>query len=348
MWALGHTEGPDALPIGEETVIQMIVCPNCRVEMKVLGHDAGRQIPFRPQGVLRCSGCGQQYEIRNNIPRFVPQDNYADSFGFQWNRHAQTQIDAQSGMSLSHDRFFQVTGWPRHLGGQKILEAGCGAGRFTQVALETGAHVFSFDLSLAVDANLKNNGLPNNLFLCQADIYKIPFKKEAFDKVFCFGVLQHCPDPKKAFMNLVGYLKPGGEIVVDIYDLTLRALVNPKYWLRPLTRNLPPKKLYGLIERVVPRLFPVKRWVTERLPWGRYFAFFIPIAYHKGFFPQADVLTDQQLLEWSILDTFDKFAPKYDKPQTIGTVRRWLREADLKKIKVCYGPNGINAKGVKP
>ena len=39
----------------------------------------------------------------------------------------------------SRDRWEKLTGWRGDLSGQKILEAGCGAGRFTEIALDTGA-----------------------------------------------------------------------------------------------------------------------------------------------------------------------------------------------------------------
>ena len=41
--------------------------------------------------------------------------------------------------------------------GLKIIEAGSGAGRFTEVLLKYGAIVYSFDLSNAVCANFANN-----------------------------------------------------------------------------------------------------------------------------------------------------------------------------------------------
>ena len=116
--------------------------------------------------------------------------------------------------------------------GQVILEAGCGMGRFTQIALETGAEVFSFDLSTAVEANLRNNGDGGRVHIVQASIYEIPFRKEAFDKVFCMGVLQHCPDVRKAFMSLVPYLRPGGEIVIDVYQRHTGLFPPLKYWAR--------------------------------------------------------------------------------------------------------------------
>lgn len=331
----------------KKTFLDILVCPKCNgniIVEKVFEESAGEL----KEGVLYCDACKADFLINNYIPRFVPSENYANSFGFQWNTHSRTQIDKFSGLNMSRDRFFSVTGWPDDLRGHKILEAGSGAGRFTQIALDTGAEVFSFDYSNAVDANLDNNGLHKNLHLFQADIYNIPVRRESFDKIFCFGVLQHCPNPRKAFMSLIPFLKSGGEVAIDIYDFTFRAFVNPKYWLRPMTKRLPPDKLYNLVQKIVPRLFPVKMWITEKIPFGKYFAFFIPIAYHKGFLPHADKLSYEQLLEWSILDTFDKFAPRYDKPQRLSIVRKWFADAVLVKVHVDYGPNGIIGRGVKP
>ncbi len=332
----------------KEKALDMFACPECAGNLIFQLSKEVEPNGEIERGTLICRSCNCEFPINNYIPRFVPPENYAKSFGFQWNKHAKAQMDKFCGQPISRERFFRVTEWPENLEGQKILEAGCGAGRFTQFAIETGADVYSFDYSNAVEANITNNGLQANLHLSQADIYHIPLKRASFDKIFCFGVLQHCPNPKKAFLSLIPYLKPGGEIAIDIYDLTLRALVNPKYWLRPFTKRLPPERLYKLVQKVVPKVFPIKMWITEKIPFGKYPAFFIPIAYHKGFLPYFDKFSYEQLLEFSILDTFDKFAPKYDKPQRIETVRKWFAEAGLANIDVRYGPNGINGKGNKP
>lgn len=331
----------------KKNIIDVFICPNCNGHKSLIPYVTEESNGEIKDGRLDCSNCKSHVPIKNYIPRFVPSENYAQSFGFQWNKHAKTQIDKFSGISMSRDRFFRVTRWSSNLKGEKILEAGCGAGRFTQIAIETGAEIFSFDYSNAIDANLANNNLQERFHPFQANIYHIPLKNAYFEKIFCFGMLQHCPDPKKAFMSLIPYLKHGGEIAIDVYALTPRAFVNPKYWLRPITKRLSPEKLYKIVQTVVPKLFPVKMWITEHIPFGKYFAFFIPVAYHKGFLPHADKLTYDKLMEWSILDTFDKFAPKYDRPQRLNTVKNWFIEAGLKNIEVCYGPNGINGRGVK-
>jgi len=275
----------------------------------------------------------------------VPSDNYAASFGFQWNRYERIQIDKLMGNSLSRDRWDATTGWAKRLAGDRILEAGCGAGRFTEFAVETGAEVYSFDLSDAVEANHRNNGDAANLHLLQASIYEIPLRRESFDKIFCLGVLQHCPDVRKAFLSLIPYLKPGGEIVVDVYQMH-GAIPPLKYWVRPLVARMKTETIYKLLSRTIPPAFELKK-ALHRLPWaGPALGKLIligPISHR----PRLNY-TDEELKEVKILSALDMLSPKYDQPQRIETVRAWFEEAGLTDIKPWYGYNGINARGRKP
>ncbi|HEX4950044.1 MAG TPA: class I SAM-dependent methyltransferase, partial [Blastocatellia bacterium] len=76
---------------------------------------------------------GITYPIRNGIPRFVTTDNYAAAFGLQWLKFAQTQLDSYTGAPLSEMRLERCLGEPlSNLQGKNVLEAGSGAGRFTE------------------------------------------------------------------------------------------------------------------------------------------------------------------------------------------------------------------------
>lgn len=262
---------------------------------------------------------------------------YTDSFGFQWTAHARTQLDSHSGKPISRDRLFGVTGWPARMDGQRILEAGSGAGRFTEVLLTTGAEVWSFDDSDAVDANRANNGRAPNLRLFRSDIYGVTFH-ERFDKILCLGVLQHTPDPRRAFLRLAQYLKPGGEIVVDVYEKRLTALLSWKYLLRPITRRMDRRRLYAIVAAIVPVLLPVA--ITLRKVMGRFGARLVPVKEYSDL--GLDLATH---IQWSILDTFDNLSPAYDKPQSIATVREWFAAAGLRDARVWRGPNGLIGKG---
>lgn len=327
-------------------LVTTLICPACSAPgMRVVGDvEATGEIE---EGSVDCGSCARSFVIRRSIARFVSDDNYATSFGYQWNLHAATQLDAV-GSQLSRERFVAVTRWPTHLTGERVLEAGAGAGRFTAILVTTEAEVVSFDYSNAVDANLANLGTRPNLHLMQADIYRIPFAPGSFDKVVCLGVLQHCPDPAAAFYSLVQQLAPGGSIVIDVYKRSWRSFASPRYWLRPITTRMDARRLYRIVQRAVPALLPLKRWLTERVPMGRYPAYLVPVAYQHDWRARLDDLTEDQLRELSVLDTFDWYSPRYDQPQTLARVRRWFTDAGLVDVVVENGPNGIVGRGTRP
>jgi SAM-dependent methyltransferase/uncharacterized protein YbaR (Trm112 family) len=312
--------------------IERLQCPKCRTGA-LTADDADSQIA--------CGHCGAGYPVVGGVPRFVGEDHYAGSFGMQWNRHRQTQLDSHTGLPLSRDRLFHVTGWSENLRGQTILEAGSGAGRFTEVLVGTGAQILSFDLSTAVDANYANNGRASNVLIFQADMSAIPVRPRSMDKVLCLGVLQHTPDPASSFRYLTECVRPGGELVVDVYPARLRSLVSWKYALRPLTRRMNRDRLYQLIARATPPLVPLSARLYKLL--GRTGSRLLPIVQydHLG-------LSTELNREWAILDTFDMYSPEHDHPQTRSKVREWYRLAGFVDVVVSYGPNGVIARGRRP
>ena len=309
--------------------LEEYVCPACRAPMDANG------------ATLRCMGCGAAYAVLSGIPRFVSPENYSSSFGLQWNRHRRTQLDSYVGKPISENRLFATTGWPRTMPSARVLEAGSGAGRFTEVLCRTGAAVYSFDYSNAVDANALNNGACANLHVFQGDILAIPLPEASFDHVLCLGVLQHTPDPRRSFLSLAHYVKPGGDLVIDVYRRSLAAALQWKYLLRPLTRRMQAARLYHLIEAIVPPLIGPTRWLRRAA--GRAGTRLSPIVEYS----HLD-LTPAHNFEWAVLDTFDMYAPAYDRPQTAAEVRRWFAEAGLAEAEVFNGPNGIVGRGRRP
>ena len=115
--------------------------------------------PLRLDGEVLVSPMGERVPIVRSIPRFVPSESYTAAFGLQWNLHSQTQLDSRTGATLSRDRLERCLGRPlRDLAGLRVLEAGCGAGRFTELLVNAGALVHAVDMSSAVDANRRNIG----------------------------------------------------------------------------------------------------------------------------------------------------------------------------------------------
>lgn len=272
-----------------------------------------------------------RYAVRDFIPRFVPASNYADNFGLQWNKFRQTQLDSFTGLPISADRFWKATGWsPENIRGKWVLDAGCGAGRFAEIALEAGANVVALDYSSAVDACYANLKHHRNLHVVQGDLYALPFFERSFDFVYSLGVLQHTPNVAAAFGGLPLTVKKGGRLCVDFYEKSWKSAFLPKYWLRPFTKRLPKPLLFSALETVVPAGLRVSRFVGRVPLLGRYLTRVVPVANYDGILP----LNEKQHLEWSLLDTFDWLAPEYDHPQTAKTVRGWLEHSGFKDIQV--------------
>jgi ubiquinone/menaquinone biosynthesis C-methylase UbiE/uncharacterized protein YbaR (Trm112 family) len=283
------------------------------------------------KGTLQSKDSGNSYSINNYIPRFVPNHNYADNFGMQWNKFSHTQLDSYTGFPISSDRFYLATNWlPSELKDKWVLDIGCGAGRFAEVALKAGANVVALDYSTAVDACYKNLHVYDNLHIVQGDIYALPFKIAHFDFVYSLGVLQHTPDVKKAFHELPKMLKTKGKFCVDFYQKSFKSSFLPKYWLRPITKRIPKDKLFNFLEFSVPFLFTLSVTISKIPIIGKLLKRLIPVANWSDELP----LSKSQLKEWALLDTFDWLSPEYDNPQSQSTVSSWMEQAKFIEIEV--------------
>jgi SAM-dependent methyltransferase len=297
----------------------------------------GSKLLYRNDNLIDSNG--NCFPVINNIPRFVPIENYSSSFGFQWNIFNQTQVDYHNKSDISSKRFYNSTKWsPDQIKEKKILEVGSGSGRFTQVILETGAELYSLDYSTAVEANAKNNFKFSNFNLCQANVYELPFEKNYFDFVCCLGVIQHTPNVELSFSKMLEHLKPGGEIAIDVYADTIKTKFYSKYLFRPITKRLNKKLLLSIIKWYVPIWMPFSNFFLKTPFVGKFLAQIIPICNYSKQYP---FLSKQQLVDWAILDTFDMLSPDYDNPQSFKTLNRWLFKYNLDKIFLGRGDNGF-------
>jgi SAM-dependent methyltransferase len=328
--------------------LEVYRCPACQGRLSVQNEFIEQEAEVE-SGQLVCMGCGVTYPIVDAIPRFAPETNYADSFGIEWSVFSQTLLD-QTWQYLYKERFFRTTDFPKSLSEQDVLEVGCGPGNFTGIILETGARLFSSDLSKAVDACRRNSRSWTNrhsLSLSQSDIAALPFANGSFDKIVCLGVIQHCPDPEQAFRSLCRFLKPGGEIVIDCYQKQTfpraSAVHIVKHSLRTITKRIPPRTLYHLVRVGISGVYDIKMALSKIPRIGGALHRAIPIGELKRY-----DWDPEQMKKIKALGVFDMLSPRYDFPQKIETVRNWIANERLELIKCDLGYNGINAKARRP
>ncbi len=245
-----------------------------------------------------------------------------------WTRGSESRLRTRS--------FRRVTSWtPKDLAGRRVLDAGCGAGRYSEIAFAWGAHLTSLDRSGAAYTTREN--LPDrNVTVIRGDLSSPPLRSGWFEKIFCIGVLQHTPDPLATARQLVSLLCPGGQIVIWMYERHWYTRLMPKAILRRVTRHSSPQSIERLV-RILVRLWTPAARVTAMLPAGRLrhaAHSILPIASYWGELP----LDSEEQLQWSLLDTSDWLTPVYDLPQTFPDIRRALVDAGAVHVRRLEAP----------
>ena len=104
--------------------------------------------------------------------------------------------------------------------GKQVLDAGCGTGEYSSWFAKHGAHVTGIDLSDGSLAEAREYAETNGLAIDfqKRSVLQTGFADERFDLVYCTGVLHHTPDPFAGLCELHRVLKPGGKILISLYN----------------------------------------------------------------------------------------------------------------------------------
>jgi SAM-dependent methyltransferase len=250
----------------------------------------------------------------------------AQSFGFEWNHFSRMYDEWQQAFFA----YMEPHG-PDFFRDKRVLDAGCGSGRFAYHAAKCGAEVWAIDVGPAIEVTKRNTQNAGDVRLVQADVHALPFAPETFDFIYSLGVLHHLPDPEAAFRGLLPFLKPSGEIQIYVYwkpqrQPLKRALLSLVDMARRATTRLPHRVVYALaypaawfafLFFVVPYKFlrgiPACRRFAERIPMKQYAAY-----------PFRVCVNDQ----------LDRFSAPIENRYSRDEVFGWLQRAGLEQIEV--------------
>ncbi len=268
------------------------------------------------------------YEIINGIPRFVSPKNYSKSFGMQWKKWSRVQFDRDNiGKPMENytskmlNRITELD--KENLKDKKILEIGCGSGRFLDVLSDKNCFLFGIDNSASIDETKKNLDFMDKkkILLLQCDTYNLPFKNNLFDHIFSIGVLHHTPKPDSVIAKIYDLIKNKGSFSFSVYNKnSYYDLPNVNFW----------RKLFNFLSPIF-SFYPAMIY--------SYFTIFLlrPITkIHKIFdliiripFP----FCNEPDFKWSLLDTFDSVTPKYQSTHETYEVYMWLKKNKFLEIK---------------
>ena len=256
---------------------------------------------------LSCIGCRFERPIVDGIPRFVEQQHLA-SFGLQWNRYEVAHDDEDRAT------FRAKTGIaPAELRGLRVLDAGCGGGRYSKVAGEAGARVVAVDHTTAVDKARRLSGhLPNVRFL-QADLKSLPLEAASFDFVFSIGVMHHDVETRAVFDSVARLVKPGGRLAVWLYRKN-------QWWQEAINDSLRRRTVQMHPERLE-RFCRLGAWLGG-------------LSIINKTLNKVANFSSHPDRENRLCDTFDWYAPEYQHHHTVEELSTWFREAGFDDLVV--------------
>lgn len=273
------------------------------------------------------------------------QSRTQSTYTRQWNRYRILRPDEDRAT------FQNRTGLtPADLDGATVLDAGCGMGRYLRIAATQGPRlVVGIDLSGAVVAAKELTGDLPNVQVVQGDLLRLPFASGSFDHIYSLGVLDHTPDPKRAFLELTKLLRPGGRIAIWVYPRQRAIVETMMNAQRAVSTKLPVGVLEGLSRASAPlgglkrRLMASQHRAVERAGVALHLLT-IGVSMH----PDPEV---------RVCDTLDWYAPRYLSRHTREEVAAWFDEAglvdvtDLARGQTFYHEgqgHGINLAGRRP
>ena len=177
-----------------------------------------------------CLGCGARFEAPDGIPNLrLPGDGRTDAVRRFYERAPFPGYPPRDSLHALHVRaernvFARLVN-EAIPGDARIAEIGCGTGQMCLYLARADRLVIGADLTRASlllgAAAARRFGLERVRFV-ETDLGRPGLKAGAFDVVYSSGVVHHTPNPRASFARLVQLARPGGTIVLGVYNAFAR------------------------------------------------------------------------------------------------------------------------------
>jgi len=146
----------------------------------------------------------------------------AESFEFQWKHLPKAPYllsDPTWRANVAEYILEELESTRQELMGKRVLDAGLGNGRWAYGFQQLGCQVFGFDTSPSGVAYAKGHIVGRFDVANVLDITRLQelYEERSFDIVYCWGVLHHTTNPRRAFSNLARFVKVGGKLHIYVY-----------------------------------------------------------------------------------------------------------------------------------
>ena len=144
-----------------------------------------------------------------------------------------------------------------------ILECGCGTGQLTHFLQLNNNHVLGVDMCLGslklALGHKRRNDLPRASF-AQMNVFDLAVRDDAFDVVIAHGVLHHTHDARRAFAHIVRKAKPGGIVMVGLYNRYARI----PNWIRSKLIGLTGPGIDYVVRRRIRDKEKARIWIEDQ------------------------------------------------------------------------------------
>ncbi len=187
-----------------------ITCPICGTEVEECSFKEVYVFPYNNQEYKRyeCLNCDiHWWEPLKIIPEFYESEVFEDYVAFH--------EGVGTRLGENHQAFFKH--FPSNVRG-KLLDVGCGDGRFLRHAKEQGFEIWGIDFDKkSVESAKRNLGIDTVFAMSLEEFYEYAKEKNLkFDVITFFEVLEHQDKPREFLEMVKGLLKEGGYIAGSV------------------------------------------------------------------------------------------------------------------------------------